>query len=1062
MAATQTRSNGETSQFGTNVFAGGPPPPPTADFTWSQQPNTLKVSFSATATGNPSSWSWAFGDGGTSSVQNPTWTYGAGGTYNVSLTVTNESGSQTTIHSVLVSPIPPGTVMAADSFGRTTTNDWGVADTGGQYSLDGVSSSFNVGGGTGNIVLPSNNATRGVRLDQVSVRDIDVRVRVKTDKLPAGTNGQLLAYLVTRSNGTSTYRPKIIVYGDGSVWVHAGVMVNGSESSMGNSVLVSGLTDAANKFIWLRAQVTGVNPTTVRVKAWADGTTEPANWQFTATNSAPALQVPGGVGLHAYASTTNTPLTFSFDDFSAVIPGGTPTPPVASFTSAQRSGTMIVDFTDTSTGSPTAWSWNFGDGTTSTQRNPTKTYAAAGDYSVTLTASNTGGPNSITTTVTVVPVPPPPPPAANFTFSQQSGTLTVAFTDTSTGSPTAWSWDFGDSTSSIQQSPTKTYAAAADYTVTLTATNAGGSNSITKTVSVAAIPPPPPPTANFTSSQRLNTFTVDFTDTSTGSPTVWSWDFGDGTSSTQESPSKTYAVAGDYSVTLTVTNAGGPNSITKTVSVAPIPATITVVADAFGRTTNNGWGSADTGGAYSLLGPASNFGVGGGVGTMVVPSASTTRSAMLPATSAADNDITFRVRVSKLPAGGSYFVYAASRVNGKNEYRPRILINPGGTVSAHASVVVNGSESPIGSAVVVPGLTPTVNGWIRFRAQVTGANPTTIRVKAWPDGSAEPTAWNYTATNTAAALQASGSLGLRVYLNTSVTNAPVTFGFDDYSVTTPTPPPTGSVTVLAAGDVAGCTSSGDEATAALLGTNAGTILIPGDIAYENGSTADFTNCFDPSWGAYKSRMKPVPGNHEYQTAGAAGYFGYFGALAGDPTKGYYAYNLGAWRLYALNSNCFAIGGCTAGSPEEQWLRADLAANPTSCVAAYWHHPLFSSGEHGSDTLTQALFQALYDANADLVLVGHDHDYERFAPQTAAGVADVTRGIREIVVGTGGVSHYPFAGTFAANSQVHSDDTYGLLKLTLSPGALLVAVSAGRRTELHGHGQYQLPLKRPSR
>jgi len=179
-------------------------------------------------------------------------------------------------------------------------------------------------------------------------------------------------------------------------------------------------------------------------------------------------------------------------------------------------------------------------------------------------------------------------------------------------------------------------------------------------------------------------------------------------------------------------------------------------------------------------------------------------------------------------------------------------------------------------------------------------------------------------------------------------------------------------------------------------------------------------------------MKPVPGNHEYQTTNATGYFGYFGAAAGDPTKGYYVYNLGAWRVYALNSNCFAIGGCGVGSPQEQWLRAALAANPTTCVAAYWHHPLFSSGgEHGSDTLTQALFQDLYDANAELVLVGHDHDYERFAPQTATGVADNARGIRQIVVGTGGVSHYQFAPTFVANSEVHNDNTFGLLKLTLN-------------------------------
>jgi hypothetical protein len=248
----------------------------------------------------------------------------------------------------------------------------------------------------------------------------------------------------------------------------------------------------------------------------------------------------------------------------------------------------------------------------------------------------------------------------------------------------------------------------------------------------------------------------------------------------------------------------------------------------------------------------------------------------------------------------------------------------------------------------------------------------------------------------------------------------------------PTPTPTQApVTALVAGDVASCSSAGDEATAALLGANAGTVIIPGDIAYENGSMTDFNNCFNPSWGPYKSRMKPAPGNHEYNTTGATGYYGYFGAAAGDPAKGYYAYDLGTWRMYALNSNCASIGGCGAGSAQEQWLRADLAANPRQCVGAYWHHPLFSSGEHGSSPAIQPLFQALYDYNADLVLVGHDHDYERFAPQTATGVADAARGIPEFVVGTGGRSHYPFPFGFVANSQAANADTFGLLKLTLT-------------------------------
>ena len=160
------------------------------------------------------------------------------------------------------------------------------------------------------------------------------------------------------------------------------------------------------------------------------------------------------------------------------------------------------------------------------------------------------------------------------------------------------------------------------------------------------------------------------------------------------------------------------------------------------------------------------------------------------------------------------------------------------------------------------------------------------------------------------------------------------------------------------------------------------VLLLGDIQYEDGAYSKFLASYDPSWGRVKSITKPAPGNHEYQSGSAADYYRYFGAAAGDPAKGYYSYDLGGWHLVALNSNCSFVGGCGAGSPQEQWLRADLAAHPASCTLAYWHHPRFSSGAHGSDATYTAFWQALYDANAEVVLVGHDHDYERFAPQTS--------------------------------------------------------------------------------
>jgi hypothetical protein len=247
----------------------------------------------------------------------------------------------------------------------------------------------------------------------------------------------------------------------------------------------------------------------------------------------------------------------------------------------------------------------------------------------------------------------------------------------------------------------------------------------------------------------------------------------------------------------------------------------------------------------------------------------------------------------------------------------------------------------------------------------------------------------------------------------------------------PPPPPPGSEVFVGAGDIAGCSTSGDEATANVLDNIPGTVFTLGDNVYDSGSTTEYNNCYAPqtTWGRHKARTRPSPGNHDYVTAGAAGYFGYFGAAAGDPAKGYYSYDLGDWHIIALNSNITRA----AGSAQEVWLRADLAANAKSCTLAYWHHPRFSSGfEHGNDTSVEPFWQALYDYNADVVLSGHDHDYERFAPQTPTGVADAARGIREFIVGTGGRSHYSI-GTLKANSQVFDATSYGVLKLTLYNG-----------------------------
>ena len=236
-----------------------------------------------------------------------------------------------------------------------------------------------------------------------------------------------------------------------------------------------------------------------------------------------------------------------------------------------------------------------------------------------------------------------------------------------------------------------------------------------------------------------------------------------------------------------------------------------------------------------------------------------------------------------------------------------------------------------------------------------------------------------------------------------------------------------TVILVGAGDIADG-ADGDEQTAKLLDQIPGLVFTTGDNAYSNGTAAEYRSYYDPTWGRHKARTRPTPGNHEYNTSGASGYYDYFGELAGPGRRGYYSYDYGEWHIVSLNSNI----DMSAGSAQERWLRADLAANPTECTLAYWHHPRFSSGEHGNSTISQDAWQALQDAGAEIVVVGHDHNYERFAPMTATGQKDLERGIRSFVVGTGGRSLRD-VGT-AANAEAKNSTVHGVIKFTLGPGA----------------------------
>ena len=251
-------------------------------------------------------------------------------------------------------------------------------------------------------------------------------------------------------------------------------------------------------------------------------------------------------------------------------------------------------------------------------------------------------------------------------------------------------------------------------------------------------------------------------------------------------------------------------------------------------------------------------------------------------------------------------------------------------------------------------------------------------------------------------------------------------------VDAPPPAPGSDPVVAAAGDISSCAWNADEATAAVLGTIAGTVAALGDLGYGDSSTAGFNNCYHPGWGVAKGRTRPAVGNHEYEDPGAGAYFTYFGAAAGQAGQGWYSYDLGTWHVVVLNSNCSEVD-CSATSAQVQWLRNDLAASSASCTLAYWHHPLFTSGPAGSTTGVRPFWDELHQAGADVILNGHEHFYERFAPMNPSGAADNAFGLRQFIVGTGGAALVPFVAT-QPNSQVRKTGIWGVLKLTLSPGS----------------------------
>ncbi len=678
----------------------------------------------------------------------------------------------------------------------------------------------------------------------------------------------------------------------------------------------------------------------------------------------------------------------------------------------------------------------------------------------------------------VTPSAGPSPPVAEFTGSPTSGPLgqLVAFDSSgSQGSGLTYAWSFGDGSTppeASQPNPAHQYTSAGTFVVALTVSNVNGSNTRTRPGYITI---GNPPVASFTATPGSGTapLLVAFDGTSsTGASLTYAWNFGDPASgaantSTLPKPTHTYA-AGSYQVGLTVSNGNGTStSPPTTITVAPASGGSSVIvapaadAQVYSSSANTNYGSlkttrtredSGTNGTYRSYFKFNVAGTGASVtalklrlfvtdatpnvqGVFAVSDTTWTETGLTWST--APPIVGSPLASGPAPSANAYveFTLPASAVPGDGLYA--FAIKSTATNSAIFSTKEATTNRP--QLVVTLGAPPTGVPTAAFTSDRTnGQAPLSVR---FTDQSTNvPNAWSWDFGE-----PSSGSANISILRNSSHLYSvvgPHTVTLIASNVLGPSEPVTRAITVdpanpgdpvlVGAGDIADCTVTQDEATATLLDGIAGTVFTAGDDAYPNGTTADFGNCYDPTWGRHKARTMPVIGNHEYGTAGAAPYFAYFGSVAGDPTKGYYSFDIGTWHAVVLNSNCTVVS-CSAGSAQETWLRTDLSAHPTSCTIAIWHHPRFSSGVHGNDTSVQAFWDALYAAGADIVVNGHEHDYERFGLQTTAGTADPTFGIREFVAGTGGKALRAFVAT-AANSEVKDANTFGVLKLTLHPSS----------------------------
>jgi len=763
--------------------------PPVAGFTVSTStPTTVQtVTFTDASTNTPTAWAWTFGDGTTSSLQNPTHVYATTGAYTVALTASNAGGSSTFTKTITVTQAPPvagfsvststpttiQTVTFTDAstnaptawawtFGDGTTsslqNPTHVYATAGSYSA--ILTATNAGG--------SSTSTKAITVTQappVAAFSVSTSTptTIQTVTFTDASTNAPTAWAWTFGDGTtSTVQNPTHVYATAGAYTATLTASNAGGSSTSTKAITVTQAPPVAAF-----SVSTSTPTTIQTVTFTDASTNaPTAWAWTfGDGSTTTAQNPTHVYATAGAFTASLTATntggSSTSTKSITV---TQAPPVAAFSVSTSTPTTVqtVAFTDSSTNAPTAWAWSFGDGSTSSLQNPTHIYAAAGTYTATLTATNAGGSSTSTQSITVTVAPP----VAGFGVSTSTPTTaqTVTFTDASTNAPTAWAWIFGDGSTSSLQNPTHVYATAGAFTATLTASNAGGSSTSTKTITVTQAPP----VAGFSVSTSTPTTVqaVTFTDASTSAPTAWAWTFGDGSTSTVQNPTHIYATAGSYIATLVATNAGGSSTSTRaiTVTVAPpvagfgvstsTPTTIQTVTftdastnaptawawtfgDGSTSTVQNPTHIYATAGSYPATLVASNAG-GSSTSTktitVTVPVAPGTAFSFAPSSPVEGQTVTFTDASTNLPTSWAWNFGGDGTSTSQN---PTHVFSKAGTYSVVLKAT-NSAGSKISSMTVVVTVPPPPVATFTCSPSA----PTTVQTVTFTDASTNtPTSW---------------------------------------------------------------------------------------------------------------------------------------------------------------------------------------------------------------------------------------------------------------------------------------------------------------------------------